>query len=101
MTDFFLLWQIKIYGFKRWRSSYWNLWDVIAIVLFFIGFALRMHGFLLEGRIVYAIDLMLFIVRVLEVFLVDKTLGPYVVMISRMVSKFVGNKAKRRISKWR
>ena len=60
-----------------------------------------MRGFLLEGRIVYAVDLMLFIVRVLEVFLVDKTLGPYVVMISRMVSMFVGNKAKRRILKRR
>ena len=60
-----------------------------------------MRGFLLEGRIVYAVDLMLFIVRVLEVFLVDKTLGPYVVRISRMVSKFVGNKAKRRILKRR
>ena len=46
-----------------------------------------MRGFLLEGRIVYAVDLMLFIVRVLEVFLVDKTLGPYVVMISRMLKR--------------
>ena len=101
MTDFIFLWQIKIFRFKRWRSSYWNLWDAIAITLFFIGFALRMRGFLLEGRIVYAVDLMLFIVRVLEVFLVDKTLGPYVVMISRMVSMFVGNKAKRRILKRR
>ena len=29
---------------------------------------------------------MLFIVRILEIFYVDKTLGPYVVMIGRMVS---------------
>ena len=44
-----------------------------------------MNGNLSAGRIVYAIDLMLFIMRVLELFYVDKTLGPYVVMIGRMV----------------
>ena len=46
-----------------------------------------MSGLLIEGRIVYAIDLMLFIVRILEMFFVDRTLGPYVVMIGRMVIK--------------
>ena len=44
-----------------------------------------MNGDLSNGRIVYAIDLMLFIMRVLELFYVDKTLGPYVVMMGRMV----------------
>ena len=66
-------------------SSKWNLWDALAIILFFVGFGLRMNGNLSAGRIVYAIDLMLFIMRVLELFYVDKTLGPYVVMIGRMV----------------
>ena len=47
-----------------------------------------MSGLLIEGRIVYAIDLMLFIERILEMFFVDRTLGPYVVMIGRMVIKF-------------
>ena len=45
----------------------------------------------IEGRIVFAVDLMFFIVRVLEVFLVDKTLGPYVVMIVRMVSNAIAS----------
>ena len=45
-----------------------------------------MGGLLIQGRITYAIDLMLFIVRILEIFYVDKTLGPYVVMIGKMVS---------------
>ena len=61
------------------------MWDALAIILFFVGFGLRMNGNLSAGRIVYAIDLMLFIMRVLELFYVDKTLGPYVVMIGRMV----------------
>ena len=56
------------------------------IILFLLGFSLHIRGLLIDGRIVYAIDLMLFIVRILEIFYVDKTLGPYVVMIGRMVS---------------
>lgn len=47
---------------------------------------MRMANQSIEGRIVYAIDLMFFIVRILETFLVDEDLGPYVVMIGRMVS---------------
>ena len=79
---------MRLDGCKKWRSSHWNKCDVCAIVLFFIGFGLRMSGLLIEGRIVYAIDLMLFIERILEMFFVDRTLGPYVVMIGRMVIKF-------------
>lgn len=45
----------------------------------------------IEGRIVFAVDLMFFIVRVLEVFLVDKTLGPYVVMMVKMVSNAIAS----------
>lgn len=48
-----------------------------------------MCGLLVEGRILYAIDLMLFITRILEIFYVSKTLGPYVVMIGRMVNMLI------------
>ena len=78
--------QAVRYGAKRWISSYWNIWDAIVIVLFFLAFGLRAGGLLIQGRITYAIDLMLFIVRILEIFYVDRTLGPYVVMIGKMVS---------------
>ena len=78
--------QAVRYGVKRWISSYWNIWDVLVIVLFFLAFALHIGGLLIYGRITYAIDLMLFIVRILEFFYVDRTLGPYVVMIGKMVS---------------
>ena len=61
------------------------MWDALAIIIFFVGFGLRMDGDLSNGRILYAIDLMLFIMQVLELFYVDKTLGPYVVMMERMV----------------
>lgn len=78
--------QAVRYGAKRWISNYWNIWDAIVIVLFFLAFGLRTGGLLIQGRITYAIDLMLFIVRILEIFYVDRTLGPYVVMIGKMVS---------------
>lgn len=38
------------------------------------------------GRVIYALDLMVWILRLLEVFSVNRKLGPYVVMIRRMVS---------------
>ena len=83
---FYLFFQAVRYDAKRWISSYWNIWDAIVIVLFFLAFGLRTGGLLIQGRITYAIDLMLFIVRILEIFYVDRTLGPYVVMIGKMVS---------------
>ena len=57
---------------------------LLSLCCFFFG--LRAGGLLMQGRITYAIDLMLFIVRILEIFYVDRTLGPYVVMIGKMVS---------------
>ena len=73
-------------GFQKWISSYRNICDAAAILLFFVAFVLRMGCSLTQGRIVYAIDLMLFILRILEIFYVDRTFVPYVVMIGRMVN---------------
>ena len=56
------------------------------MVLFFVGFGLRWNPSLrLIGHVVYAIDLMLWIIRILDIFTVSKHLGPYVVMIGKMV----------------
>lgn len=74
-------------GWKKWSSSHWNICDALAIVFFFVGYVLEEIGLLIESRIVYAIDLMFFIVQILKLFYVDRTLGPYVVMIDRMVIK--------------
>ena len=86
ILHFQFFFQMRFDGFKKWLSSYWNIGDAVAIVLFFVGFGLRMGGLLIEGRITYALDLMVFILRILEIFYVDRTLGPYVVMIGRMVN---------------
>ena len=45
-----------------------------------------MNGLEVQDRIVFAVDIMFFIIRILEIFNVHPKLGPYVVMIGRMVN---------------
>lgn len=74
--------------FRLWWSSIWNKLDSICIPLFFVAIGLRMSGapkVARIGQVVYALDLMLWVVRLLDVFTVSKRLGPYVVMIHRML----------------
>ena len=71
---------------KEWASCKWNLCDACAVVLFFIAVGFRIHpGTLTIGHMLYCLDIMLWIIRVLDIFSVSKVLGPYVVMIGRMV----------------
>ncbi|XP_022809071.1 transient receptor potential cation channel subfamily M member 3-like [Stylophora pistillata] len=68
-----------------WASSKWNLLDGFAVVSFFIGLGLRLHPTTRSaGHVVYCLDVMLWIIRLLHIFSVSKHLGPYVVMIGRM-----------------
>ena len=72
---------------KSWASSYWNICDLVAIVLFFTGLGLRLNSSTrVTGHVCYAIDIMIWIIRLLDIFSVNKYLGPYVVMIGKMVS---------------
>ena len=72
--------------FKDWASSKWNLLDGFAVVSFFVGLGLRLHPTTRSaGHVVYCLDVMLWIIRLLDIFSVSKHLGPYVVMIGRMV----------------
>lgn len=67
-------------------KNYWNLLDAVAIALFFVAFGLRMNpSTRLAGHTVYAIDVMVWIVRILDIFSANKHLGPYIVMIGQMV----------------
>lgn len=60
--------------------------DACAVVLFFIAVGFRIHpGTIAIGHTLYCLDIMLWIIRVLDIFSVSKILGPYVVMIGRMV----------------
>ena len=72
---------------RKWSRSMSNLCDGSAIVLFYVGLILRLNqSTLTAGRVVLAIDIMFWIVRLLEIFSVDRNLGSYVVIIGKMVS---------------
>ena len=70
----------------KWSRSKWNLCDGLAIMLFYIGLILRLNeSSLTAGRVVLALDIMLWIIRLLDIFSVNQNLGPYVVIIGKMV----------------
>ena len=72
--------------FIEWGSNKWNLLDGFAVVSFFVGLGLRLHPTTRGiGHVVYCLDAVLWIMRLLDIFSVSKHMGPYVVMIGRMV----------------
>lgn len=90
--DFFQLFTMEAQSKKNAVVAYfqvfWNKLDVLAIVLFFIGFSLR---FINSGecfcaaRIVLSVDLAIWFMRSLDIFAAVKRLGPKLVMIGEMV----------------
>lgn len=86
---------------KVWFSDYFNVSDTIAIVTFFIGFALRFGAkgnfhddtykknyIFVSGRITYCLNIIFWYVRLLDFLAVNQQAGPYVMMIGKMVSFF-------------
>ena len=72
--------------FRDWSASNWNWLDAIAIILFYVGLILRViHTKTHVGHVVYAIDCYLWWIRLLDVCFAHRVLGPYVVMVFRMV----------------
>ena len=79
-------------------SSAWNIADVFSLTAFVIGTGLRYAAwshnnqrFLDAARIIFATDVIIFIVRLLQIFSVNKNLGPKLVMIRRMVGTFANS----------
>lgn len=91
---FALLFQILVSEPKKWSQKLWvyfievwNISDAVAIVLFLLGMALRLNAPTLGyGRVFYCISIIFWFVRILDLFAVSKHLGPYVMMIGKMVS---------------
>ncbi|XP_033625076.1 transient receptor potential cation channel subfamily M member-like 2 isoform X2 [Asterias rubens] len=76
-------WRIR---FMYWISEYWNIVDLSTLVVFSIGVSLRFNQETLDAaRIILAIDLVIFYVRVLQIFSIHKNLGPKLIMIQRMM----------------
>lgn len=73
---------------KVWLQEYWNITDLVAISVFIIGAVLRLQNqpYMGYGRVIYCVDIIFWYIRVLDIFGVNKYLGPYVMMIGKMVS---------------
>ncbi|NWI08434.1 TRPM7 protein, partial [Crypturellus soui] len=84
---------------KVWFSDYFNISDTVAIVSFFIGFALRFGAkgnfgentykenyVFVAGRITYCLNIIFWYVRLLDFLAVNQQAGPYVMMIGKMVA---------------
>uniref|UniRef100_A0A8C5A965 Transient receptor potential cation channel, subfamily M, member 1b n=1 Tax=Gadus morhua TaxID=8049 RepID=A0A8C5A965_GADMO len=70
-----------------WLEEYWNITDLAAIITFLMGLMLRLQHepYLGYGRVIYCIDIIFWYIRVLDIFGVNKYLGPYVMMIGKMM----------------
>ncbi|XP_012827177.1 transient receptor potential cation channel subfamily M member 3 [Xenopus tropicalis] len=73
--------------FKVWLQEYWNLADLVSILLFSIGMVLRLQEqpFSSYGRVIYCVNIIYWYIRLLDIFGVNKYLGPYVMMIGKMM----------------
>ncbi|XP_056428512.1 transient receptor potential cation channel subfamily M member 1 [Hyla sarda] len=72
---------------KVWLQEYWNITDLVAISVFIIGAILRLQTqpYMGYGRVIYCVDIIFWYIRVLDIFGVNKYLGPYVMMIGKMM----------------
>jgi len=80
-------------GFVKYLRDKWNIVDQLMYVLLALAIVLR---FILTddddfqwARNVYAISLVIFYMRILELYLIHLQLGPKIVMIGRMVCVLV------------
>ncbi|XP_041041255.1 transient receptor potential cation channel subfamily M member 3 [Carcharodon carcharias] len=71
---------------KVWLQEYWNITDLMAILLFSVGMVLRLQEqpYMSYGRVIYCVDIIYWYIRLLDIFGVNKYLGPYVMMIGKM-----------------
>ncbi|KAL3836664.1 hypothetical protein ACJMK2_022086 [Sinanodonta woodiana] len=80
-----MTWKTKLLSYI---TDGWNIVDVITILLFVIGMILRSFEYsetLEAARVILAVNLITFFLRLLHIFSVHKELGPKLVMIIRMV----------------
>ncbi|XP_036383050.1 transient receptor potential cation channel subfamily M member 3 isoform X1 [Megalops cyprinoides] len=72
---------------KVWLQEYWNITDLMAILIFSVGMVLRLQDppFMSYGRVIYCVNIIYWYIRLLDIFGVNKYLGPYVMMIGKMM----------------
>ncbi|KAL7860806.1 hypothetical protein AOLI_G00171550 [Acnodon oligacanthus] len=64
----------------------WNKFDLTAITLFCLGLTCRMFPWSYEfGRSVLCVDYMVFTLRLIHIFAINKQLGPKIIIVGKMV----------------
>lgn len=78
---------------KVWLQEYWNITDLMAILIFSVGMVLRLQEppLMSYGRVIYCVNIIYWYIRLLDIFGVNKYLGPYVMMIGKMVRRGRGS----------
>ncbi|XP_062840821.1 transient receptor potential cation channel subfamily M member 4a [Trichomycterus rosablanca] len=71
---------------KLYIQDMWNKCDLTAMVLFVIGLICRMFPWSYEfGRSILCVDYMVFTLRLIHIFAVNKHLGPKIIIVGKMV----------------
>ncbi|XP_072117252.1 transient receptor potential cation channel subfamily M member 2 [Mobula birostris] len=78
------------FGFRKkallYIDSVWNKMDVAAILIFIMGLLFRLFpATFYHGRIILALDFIIYCLRLMHIFTVSKTLGPKIIMLEMMV----------------
>ncbi|KAG9471145.1 hypothetical protein GDO78_015679, partial [Eleutherodactylus coqui] len=71
---------------KQYLQDSWNHVDITALLLFIIGVICRMMDTLYEsGRTILCFDFMVFTLRLIHIFAVNKQLGPKIIIVRKMM----------------
>ncbi|KAL7977238.1 hypothetical protein Chor_009187 [Crotalus horridus] len=71
---------------RRYFLDTWNQFDITALLLFMIGLVCRLFPSSYEsGRTILCLDFMIFTLRLIHIFAVNKQLGPKMIIIGRMI----------------
>ncbi|KAH9513283.1 hypothetical protein Btru_034539 [Bulinus truncatus] len=67
-------------------SKTWNILDTISITLFLVGFVLRfIPSTLKDAQMIYCVNSILWNIRILEIYSVNKYLGPFVKIMGKLL----------------
>ncbi|XP_078511300.1 transient receptor potential cation channel subfamily M member 4 isoform X3 [Lissotriton helveticus] len=71
---------------KQYLQDSWNHFDIIALLLFILGLVCRMFESSYEdGRTILCLDFMVFTLRLIHIFTVNKQLGPKIIIVQKMM----------------
>ncbi|CAK8675938.1 unnamed protein product [Clavelina lepadiformis] len=69
-------------------SDYWNFLDIASIAIYFVSFGLKM-SYLDISRILATVAFILHCVRTMQIFTINKNIGPKLIMIREMILDFL------------